>query len=402
MAAYDYQAIDSKGKKVSGVMEGDGPRVVRQLLREKGLLPTEVHLATEKRNKSSWSLSGKVSAADLALLTRQLATLVQSGIPVEQSLKAVANQSESPRIRSMMTAVRSKVLEGHTLADSLSEYPRVFPKLYRSTVSAGEQSGHLDLVLNKLADYTEQRQESRQKIQLAAIYPLILSFVSLGIVIFLMTYVVPGIIEVFVKQGQDLPFLTKALLAASSTLVNYGLYVVVILVVAMIAFKSMMKRDTFRKKMHKRLLHVPFLKPLVRGINTARYVSTLSILSTSGVPLTEAMKIASEVISNEHLSDCLKEATKKVREGGSLSKALEATGYFPSMMIHMIASGESSGELDHMLDRSSRMQENTLQAKVSAIVGLFEPMMLLVMGGVVLIIVMAVMLPILNMSSLIG
>jgi len=217
MPAYEYKALDSRGKQKQGVVEADAPRAVRQQLRERGLTPLAVEPAAEKQTRSNpLSSRGSLAAADLALVTRQLATLIQSGIPIEQALSAAAQQSPKPRIRSMLIAIRAKVMEGYTLADSLGEFPRAFPRLYRSTVAAGEHAGHLDLVLNRLADYTENRQEARQKIQLAAIYPIILSIVAIAIVVFLLTYVVPDIIDVFLKQGQELPTLTMAMLAVSA------------------------------------------------------------------------------------------------------------------------------------------------------------------------------------------
>ncbi|WP_372986054.1 type II secretion system inner membrane protein GspF [Marinobacter sp.] len=403
MPAYEYKALDARGKQKQGVLEADAPRAVRQQLREKGLTPLAVEPAVEKQRRASpLSGRGSLTASDLALVTRQLATLIQSGIPVEQSLSAAAQQSARPRIRSMLIAIRAKVMEGYSLADSLGEFPKAFPRLYRSTVAAGEHAGHLDLVLNRLADYTENRQEARQKIQLAAIYPIILSFVAIAIVVFLLTYVVPDIIEVFLKQGQELPALTMAMLAMSEFLGTYGVYLLIILVVALVSFRVALRKPGFRKRFHKRLLHLPLVSGMVRGVNTARYASTLSILTTSGVPLVEAMRIAGEVLSNDYLRERLRDAARKVSEGGSLHRSLDQTGYFPPMMLHMIASGEASGELDSMLERTARMQENTLQSKIAAIVGLFEPMMLLVMGVVVLIIVLAIMLPILNMSNLVG
>ena len=399
MPAYEYKALDTRGKQTQGVVEADAPRAVRQQLREQGLTPLAVELAVEKQRRSSpLRQGGSLGASDLALVTRQLATLIQSGIPVEQALSAAAQQTEKPRIRSMLIAIRAKVMEGYTLADSLAEFPRAFPRLYRSTVAAGEHAGHLDLVLNRLADYTEGRQEARQKIQLAAIYPIILSVVAIAIVVFLLTYVVPDIIEVFLKQGQELPTLTKAMLTVSDFLSAWGLYLLVFLVACLLAFRFALSKPGFRLRFHKRLLHLPLIKGMVRGVSTARYASTLSILTSSGVPLVEAMRIAGEVLSNDYLRQQLQGATRKVSEGGSLHRSLEQTGYFPPMMLHMIASGEASGELDNMLERTARMQENTLQSQIAAIVGLFEPMMLLVMGVVVLIIVLAIMLPILNLS----
>ncbi len=403
MAAYEFKALDARGKQKKGVLEADSARVVRQQLRDRGWAPLEVHPSSEKQRQSQSLSFGKgLSTADLALVTRQLATLIQSGIPVEQALSAVASQTEKPRIKSMMLAVRAKVLEGYTLAASLGEFPSAFPHLYRSTVAAGEHAGHMDLVLNRLADYTESRQEARQKIQLAAIYPVILTFVAIGIVVFLLTYVVPDIIDVFVRSGQELPPLTRGLLAISNFFVDWGWLLLLILVAGLIGFRMALRQPNFRMRFHRWLLHVPFISRLSRGLNTARYASTVSILTSSGVPLVEAMRIAGEVLSNDYLKHRVREAAQSVSEGGSLKNALEQTGYFPPMMLHMIGSGEASGELDQMLERTAHHQENDLQGKISALVGLFEPLMLLVMGGIVLVIVLAIMLPIMDMSQLMG
>ncbi|KZY74752.1 type II secretion system protein GspF [Oleiphilus sp. HI0071] len=403
MAAFDYVALDQRGRKQKGVLEADSARQVRQLLRDKGWMPLEANQAVEKKGSNGLLVRRKgLSVRDLALITRQIATLVQSGIPIEETLTAVASQSEKPAIRSMILAIRSKVMEGFTLADSLAEYPGAFPKLYRSTVAAGEAAGHLDLVLNRLADYTESRQAARQKIQLAAIYPIILSVVAIAIVVFLLTYVVPDIIEVFINNGQALPPLTQGLLNVSDFLAAWGGALAVLMFLAFVVFRYMLRKKSFRFAWHKQLLMMPFVKKLSRGTNTAQFASTLSILTSSGVPLVEAMKISSEVLGNDCLKGSLQVAAQQVSEGASLHKALDNTGYFPPMMVHMIASGESSGELDQMLERTSSHQESDLAALIETIVGLFEPLMLLFMGAVVLVIVLAIMLPILGMSNLVG
>ncbi|MFT7186583.1 MAG: general secretion pathway protein F [Pseudohongiellaceae bacterium] len=404
MAAFEYKALDEKGRQKKGVIEADSARQVRQQLREKGFAPLSVEQNVETKQSSTNLFAGKrrLSVKDLSLLTRQIATLIQAGIPIEETLKAVASQSEKTNVRSMLLSVRSKVLEGYSFADSLGEFPIAFPHLYRSTVAAGEHAGHLDLVLNKLADYTEARQQARQKIQLAAIYPIILCVVAISIVVFLLTYVVPDIIEVFVNNGQELPALTQGLLSVSDFLADYGLAIFVIFVVSAIGFKIGLRKAKFRFAFHKQLLYMPFIKKISRGSNTSQFASTLSILNSSGVPLVDAMRIASEVLSNDCLKAALVEASTRVSEGGNLHLSLEQTGYFPPMMIHMIASGESSGELDQMLERTALQQESDLEGLIETIVGLFEPLMLLFMGGVVLIIVLAIMLPILNMSNLVS
>lgn len=404
MAAFEYKALDVKGRQKKGVIEADSARQVRQQLREKGLSPLSVEQSVEAKQGSHnlFAAKRRLNVKELALITRQIATLIQSGIPIEETLSAVASQSEKTNVRSMLLAVRAKVLEGYTLADSLGEFPIAFPHLYRSTVAAGEHAGHLDLVLNRLADYTEARQQARQKIQLAAIYPIILCVVAISIVVFLLTYVVPDIIEVFITNGQALPALTQGLLTVSDFLGDWGFGILILLMVAGAGFKLGLRKDGFRFAWHRRLLNMPFVKKISRGSNTAQFASTLSILNSSGVPLVDAMRISAEVLTNDCLRAALQEAATRVSEGGNLHLSLEGTGYFPPIMIHMIASGESSGELDQMLERTARQQESDLQGLIETIVGLFEPLMLLFMGAVVLIIVLAIMLPILNMSNLVS
>ncbi|HBS41929.1 MAG TPA: type II secretion system protein GspF [Oceanospirillales bacterium] len=404
MAAFVYQALDTKGRQKKGVLEGDSARQIRQQLREKGLMPISVEQTAEKQkggNAFSALLSPSLSVSERALLTRQLATLIGAGLPIDESLKALADQTSSQKTKAMVLAIRAKVLEGYTLANALAEYPRAFPLLFRSTVSAGEHSGHLDTVLERLADYTERSHESAQKIRLAAIYPAVLSFVAIAVVTGLLTYVVPDIVEVFVKNGQALPGLTQFMLDISHFLTAYGLLLGLALFIAGVLFSLAMRGDAFRARVHSTVLRIPFIGGFMRETNTARFGSTLAILTSSGVPLVEAMRIASHVVLNIPIQQALTQATVKVSEGSSLSKALQGTGHFTPIMLHMIASGESSGELDSMLARTAEQQEKSLENTVSGLVSIFEPLMLLIMGGVVALIVAAIMLPILELQRMV-
>lgn len=403
MAAFDYVAINAKGGQTKGSLEADSARQARQQLREKGLIPLSIDESAKKhQSKSSFNFFGpSLSTSDLAMITRQLSTLIQSSLPIEEALTAVAQQSEEASVRSIMSAVRSKVLEGHTLANAMAEFPRAFNQLYRATIAAGEHSGHLDLVMERLADHTENSQAFSQTVKMAMIYPIILLLMAVGVVTGLMTFVVPKIIKVFAGSGQELPFLTQALVGASDFISSWGWLVVIVIVAGVSAFGYGMRQKKFRLSVHKRILHLPFFKKLSRGYNAARYASTLSILSTSGVPLVEGMKIASQVLSNEFLKLRMQEATTRVSEGTSLNKSLAATGYFPPMMLHMIASGEASGSLDTMLERTAKHQERDLQSLITVIVGLFEPFMLVFMGVSVLLIVMAILMPIIDMNDLV-
>ena len=402
MAAFVYRAVDTNGKQQKGVLEADSSRQVRQQLRDKGWIPLSVEVTTQKaKNEGVFSRAPRLSVPELALITRQLATLIQAGLPIDESLKALSDQTGKQRIKAMILAIRAKVLEGYTLAKALAEYPKAFPHLYRATVAAGEHAGHLDSVLNRLADYTEARQASDQKIKLAAMYPIILSIVAIGIVIGLLTYVVPDIVDVFVKNGQELPGLTQFMLNLSHFITDWGLLTLILLVVALIVFNMALRNAGFRKKWHAFLIRMPALGRFVKDTNTARFGSTLAILTSSGVPLVDAMRIASQVVLNIPIQEALTQATIKVSEGSSLNKALAETGFFPPIMLHMIASGENSGELDSMLAKTATQQETTLENTVEALVKIFEPLMLLMMGGIVATIVAAIMMPILELQKMV-
>ncbi|HQQ63365.1 MAG TPA: type II secretion system inner membrane protein GspF [Pseudomonadales bacterium] len=409
MAAFDYVALDNRGRQTKGVLEGDSQRQVRQQLRDRGLVPMSVEPAARAAGgnasgskKFSFGFGTSISARDLALLTRQMATLVQAGLPIGEVLTAVAQQTEKARIRSMMMAVRSKVLEGYSLADSLGEFPRAFPGLYRATVSAGEHSGHLDLVLNRLADYTETSKETSQKIQGAMVYPALLVVFSIIIVSILMIKVVPNMVEVFTGTGQALPGITQALIATSDFFVAWWWLLLIGVVALVTGTNALLRQPAIELAWHRKILGLPLFGKLSRNINTSRFASTLSILTSSGVPLVDAMRIAGEVMSNRWLQTRVREATIKVSEGASLKNALQIAGHFPPMMLHMIASGESSGELDTMLSRVATSQEQDLQAFISIVISILPPILLVMMAGVVFMIIIAILLPIIQMNNLIA
>jgi general secretion pathway protein F len=406
MAAFDYQAVNSRGKTVKGVIEGDTPRQVRGLLRDKGLMPTEVTPSLQKTkqdaNKSRFAGRTKVSVAELALLTRQLATLVESGLPIEESLLAVGEQCEKNSMKSMVMAVRTKVTEGYGLAESMSEFPYIFSGLYRAMVAAGEKSGFLDTVLNRLADYTEQREHLRTQIVQALIYPVIMTVVAIGVISILLTTVVPKIVGQFDQMGANLPAITQFLISASDFLRNNGLYILILIMLVILGFNYMMKKEKFRFSFHKKLITLPGIGKIIRGINTARFARTLSILTASAVPLLESMKISGEVLENLYIKQCIKESADKVREGASLRVSLEQTKLFPPMMLHMIASGEKSGQLEHMLGRSADNQDREFEALMNISLKAFEPALMITMAGVVLFIVMAILQPILELNNLVG
>jgi len=410
MAAFDYQAVDSRGKTKKGVIEGDTPRQARAQLREQGLMPTEVvptlannKSTSGKQGKSSTGKAkGKVSAAELALITRQLATLVESGLPLEESLIAVAEQGDKNSIKSMVMGVRTKVTEGYGLAESMSEYPKVFNHLYRAMIAAGEKSGHLDKVLNRLADYTEQREQMRSQLKQALVYPVIMTVVAVGVIAILLTKVVPQIVGQFEHMGANLPGSTKFLIASSEFLQANGLLLVLFAAMIMLLFSQLLKKPKFEMAYNQKVIDLPGIGKVAKGLNTARFARTLSILSASAVPLLESLKISGEVLDNLYIKQQVKLAADKVREGSSLHLSLEQTKLFPPMMLHMIASGEKSGQLEQMLGRAADNQDKEFEALVNISVKAFEPALMVVMAGVVLFIVMAILEPILQLNTFVG
>lgn len=405
MAAFEYKALDARGRQKKGVLEGDTARQVRQQLREQGLIPLEVaqsHEREKKKASGGFHLRRGISTTELSLITRQLATLVQAAMPLEECLKAVAEQSEKPRLKNMLLAVRSRVVEGYTLSDSMAEYPHIFDQLFRAMVAAGEKSGHLDTVLNRLADYTENRQHMRSKLQQAMIYPTMLTLVAVAVVSFLLATVVPKIVDQFVQMGQELPTVTEVLLAASDFVQNWGLAVVIGLVCLFALLKAALRRPDFRLKWDRWVMHLPVIGKVARGLNTSRFARTLSICTSSAIPLLEGMKVASDVMTNTWVNQQVREAADKVREGSSLRVSLEQTHLFPPMMLHMIASGERSGELEQMLTRAADNQDRDFESLVNMALGIFEPLLIVAMAGIVMFIVIATLMPIIALNNMVG
>ncbi|MFI0398793.1 MAG: type II secretion system inner membrane protein GspF [Thiolinea sp.] len=403
MPAFEYVALNGAGKEEKGILEADTSRQVRQLLRNNALTPLEINEVVKKQKKADEAriFGGSLNKADLALMTRQLATLVGAGSPLEEALGTIVRQTEHRSARRIFSAIRSRVMEGHTLASSLGQFPSAFPALYRATVGAGEQSGHLSQVLERLADYTENSLLNQQKVSTAFIYPALLALVAVGIVIALLKFVVPNVISVFETFDGQLPLLTRGLIASSNFLENHGITVLVALVLFIIFIRYLLKFPSWKKRSHRLMLKLPLVGRLVRGINTEHFARTLSILASSGVPILDALKIAGGVITNIPMREAVDEATVKVREGMAINKALQQSGYFPPMVIYLIASGEGSGQLDQMLERAAIQQERETQSRITKMVGLLEPVLILVMGGIVTTIVLAIMLPILKMPQFI-
>ena len=406
MPAFEYKALDRKGKQNKGVIEADTARHARTQLRDQGLMPLDIQPVVEKETRSATSglrlFKRKVSTAELALLTRQLATLVAAGLPVEEALKAVGQQCEKDRLASMIMAVRSRVVEGYSLADSMAEFPHVFDDLYRAMVASGEKSGHLEVVLNRLADYTERRQQLKTKLTQAMIYPIVLTMVAIGVIAVLLTAVVPKVVDQFVHMGQELPWTTRLLISSSEFLQQYGLIILGVIAAAVVLFQRLLMKPGFKMKYHTSLLKMPVIGKVSKGLNTARFARTLSILSASSVPLLDGMRIASDVLQNMRVREAVQDATARVREGTSLGTALTNTKLFPAMMLYMISSGEKSGELEQMLERAADNQDREFESNVNIALGVFEPMLVVSMAGVVLFIVMAILQPILQLNNMIS
>ena len=404
MGAYQYVAVDVGGKEHRGILEGDTPRHVRQLLRDRQLLPVEVAeiQSQERTTRGQWSLRRGISGLDLALLTRQLATLVRAGLPLEEALLAVSEHTDKGRVKSIVLGVRAKVLEGQTLAVGLEDFPHAFPAVYRATVSAGEQAGQLDAVLERLADYTESRHSLRQKISHAMIYPIVLTGLALFIVSLMLIYVVPKVVTVFENTDQELPALTRALIALSQFLQTWWLALLVAVPLLALGAHRLLRGEQARRRLHWWFLKAPVIGRVTRGLNTARFTRTLSILTSSGVPALEALRISASVVSNLPMRDAVEEAAVRVREGGAIGRALSQSKLFPPMSVHLISSGESSGELDAMLERAANHQETEMDSLLAAMLSVLEPLLIIVMGVMVLAIVMAILLPIFQINQLVS
>lgn len=407
MATFDYRAVDINGKQQGGILEADNARHVRQQLRRSNLVPLQV-TRTDSRSDANGKVRRyrtRLGASTLAIITRQLAVLLRSGMPLSDALEGLSKQAkekDGAGAYRVLSVVRASVREGSSFSESLRQFPKTFDQLYCATVEAGEQSGSLDLVLEQLAGHTESQRAFRQKTLAALVYPLLLVVLSVAIVSGLMIYIVPDVIKVFVDSGQSLPLLTRGLLAISDFLQSWALLLLLVLLAVIVGAAVAMRLPAVRLRVHRAYLHIPLVKTFSRGVNAQRYVQTLGILSRSGVVLHQAMGIAEQVVKNSHLRLLLARVAARVREGESLSKGLEMINYFPPLMVYMLASGEASGELDQMLGKAAEQQEQDIKAMVATAVSLFEPLMLLFMGAVVLVIVLAILLPILNMNQLIG
>jgi general secretion pathway protein F len=406
MAGFEYQALDANGRTVKGVIEADAERAVRAQLRERGLTPLKVGAIHVREGAAGGTRPGlglrrRLSSSDLALLTRQFATLVRAGLTLEECLNVLIEQSESPRIRTVIAGVRGRVLEGQSLAHGMAAFPEAFPEIFRAMVDAGEQSGKLAEVLERLADYAENREALRQKVMLAFIYPVLVTVVAVAVISLLLVKVVPEVTRVFTSTGQALPWATSALIAISGFLRATGLFWLAALAGGLIGVRVMLRNEATRRRWHELLLGLPVLGRLTRGVNAARFSDTLGILTASGVPLLSALQSAVAVVNNLVMRAAVEDTARQVREGGSLSRALGKTKLFPPLVVHLIASGEATGRLDQMLTRAAETQSRELEGWVRTFTALLEPLLILVMGLAVLFIVVAILLPIFEMNQLI-
>jgi general secretion pathway protein F len=404
MSGFEYNALDSKGRETRGVIEADTERHARSILRERGLAPLAVMgirgSATRVGTRERFSRPG-LSRGGLALLTRQFATLVRAGLTIEECMNVLIEQSESARARSLLAAVRARVLEGQSLSRGLADYPAAFPPIYRAMIEAGEQSGRLGDVLERLADFTESRENLRDKVVIAFIYPALVTAVALAVVGLLLVYVVPQVTRVFANLGQALPLATRILIAISDFVRASGLVWLAGIAAAFVAWVLLLRNESRRRRWHGWLLRVPMIGRLIRGVNAARFADTLGILTASGVPLLTSLQSAAAVLTNLPMRAAVDEAVRRVREGGALAPALGAAKLFPPLVIHLIASGEATGRLDTMLARAAEAQARELENWIRGLTALLEPMLILAMGAIVLFVVVAILLPIFEMNQLV-
>lgn len=400
MGAFEYQALDSSGRTHKGVLQADTPRAVRQILRERGLNPLEVTALANVQLPVSLR-ARKLNGVQLSLFTRQLATLLGAGLPIDEALAALSDESGDERSRSFLVSLRSRIMEGSTLAAAFAEFPESFPEIYRASVAAGEQSGKLDQVLTRLADYSEARDQLTQKIWVALAYPLLLMVVAVVVVSGLLVYVVPQIIGVFTKLQQALPLPTRALISLSRLFQSYGWLILIGFIGMIGSIQIFLRTALVRYACHRLLLRLPLIGRLARAANMARCARTLALLMASAVPLLEALSIAAHVVLNLPMRDALKHAALKVREGSTLARALTDSGYFPPIALRLIASGERSGELEQMLEEVANHQQRELDRWLSTLTAVLGPLVILLVGAMVLFIVLAILLPIFNLNQMI-
>ncbi|HUH40157.1 MAG TPA: type II secretion system inner membrane protein GspF [Castellaniella sp.] len=400
MASYQYEAVDAAGRSERGLVDADTERSARQVLRSRGLVPLTV-VQTRGRGRSAWSTRARISDADLGWFTRQLASLLAASLPLEAALRATIEQAQRRHVARVLALVRDDVRAGLRFGQALAAHPRDFPEIYRALVDAGEQSGDLAQVLERLADYIESRGALRNKVLTAFIYPGMVTLVSIGIVIFLLSYVVPQVVGAFAHAHQTLPLLTRMMLAASDFARDWGLLSVLGLIVAGILWRLHLRAPAARMAWDSRVLRLPIIGRYALGVDVARFSATLAILTSSHVPLLTALEASRRTLANRRLQAAVADATNRVREGSPLAHALLAQKVFPPLLVHLVGSGERTGDLPAMLARAATVMSTELERRAMTLTALLEPLMILIMGGIVLVIVLAVMLPIIEINQLV-
>lgn len=403
MPAFEYEALDAKGLLKTGVVSADSARLARRELRQIKLMPVRIAPVAMRAEGFSLRILNRrptLKPAALMLLTRQLATMIGAAAPLEEALHTIALQAEDKTVRGILLAVRTSVTEGQRLADAMAQYPQAFSPLYRALIAAGEMSGSLGTVLERLADHLEKTERLRAKVTTALIYPIVLSAVAAAVIMILMTFVVPKVIDQFDSLGQELPLLTRILIFVSEALSSYGLAMLTLVIAAGVLFARALRQPAFRRRVDAALLALPVIGKLLRGLYAARLARTLGTLVASGSPITEGLAAAKETVSNLVLADAVAAVGVSIREGASLSQALRRTGLFPPMVVYMSAVGESTGRLDMMLTKAAEHLEREFETFTTAAIGLLEPLIVVLMGGVVAMIVLAILLPILQLNSI--
>ncbi|MEC9415815.1 MAG: type II secretion system inner membrane protein GspF [Pseudomonadota bacterium] len=403
MPAFEYIAANDKGSEIKGSIEGDTEKHVSYILREKGLFPISIKkLSNKPLNKKINLMQTNLSSKDLALFTRQLATLIGSGIPLDEALISINEQQKKQYAKNIILGVHSKIMEGYTLAESLSEFPNSFPLIYITTVSAGEQSGNLTLILEKLASFTESKRKLQEQVKNALIYPSALIITAILVISFMLAYVVPKVIYIFENFDQQLPLLTRLIISLSDFIRENWLTIIIFIVLSITLIRYFLRDYKIKKKYHTLLLRLPIFGRLTTNMNSARFMQTLSILSGSGVPILDALKISTNVVTNIPMKEAAEVTAIKVSEGESISKSLSSSNLFPSMMVHMIGSGENSGRLDEMLNRATENQEEEVKNTIDVFLGIMQPLTVVIMAVIVLLIVLAILLPIFEINNLIA
>ncbi len=402
MTAFEYVALDDAGKRKRGVVDADSARAARKELRGRKL--TLLELNESRRAKSSDRGSAfskrKLKAGDLVLITRQLAMLVRAGTPVEEALGAVASQSRTPAVRDVLSDVRAGVTEGFKLSDSLARQRNSFGPLYRSVVAAGEASGDLGVVMERLAEFLEQGQKMRRQAMAAVIYPVVLAVVATIVVTALMIFVVPKVVEQFDTIDQDLPLLTEIVIAISETLQNYGIFILGGLIGGAFLFAQALRTPAIKRGWDALVLRLPVIGPLNRSVNSARFARTMGTLVGSGAPVMESLAAAKTTATNKVIQSAVEDVTSAVREGGALSGAMAKTAAFPPLLVYMVGSGERGGDLAGMFTKGAEYLESEFESAISIALNLLEPLIIVFMGGIVATIVLAIMLPILQLNTL--